>query len=93
MEFSKVLKLGTSKLVGLCAWIRLRILYEKNVVVTTVAKVMANNIGFKRTICAQLFSITVSPITLKVSKIITDIYFLNFTEQNFDQFITRNLEN
>ena len=53
MGFSKVLKLCTSKLVGLCAWIKLRILCEQNVVVTTVAMVTAHNIDFKRTICAQ----------------------------------------
>ena len=73
MGFSKVLKLCTSKLVALCAWIKLHILYEKNVVVTTVAMVTAYNIDFKRTLRAQLFSITVRRITLKLSKIITDI--------------------
>ena len=52
---------------------------KKNVVVTTVAMVTAHNIDFKRTICAQLFSITVRPITLKLSKIIIDTCILNFT--------------
>ena len=70
---------------GICAWIKLRILYEKNV--TTVAMGTAHNIDFKRTICAQLFSITVRPITLKLSKVITDTYILNFTERNFDQLL------
>ena len=72
---------------GLSAWKKLRILYEKNVVVITVAIVTAHNIDFKRTICAQLFSITVRLITLKLSEIITDIYILNFTERNFDQLL------
>ena len=74
MWFSKVLKLCTSKLVGICAWIKLRILNEKKCCRYTVSMVTAHNIDFKRTIYAQLFSITVSSITLKLSKIITDIY-------------------
>ena len=57
----------------------------KNVVVATVAMVTGHDIDFKRTICAQLFPLTVRPITFKLSKIITDIYILNFTERNFDQ--------